>query len=234
MDNHANQLNQHAAGWYQFALSANIKKDKVSTFNYFDTSFVCYRSSDNRVNIFDAYCPHMGAHLGIGGKIENDLLICPFHGWKYSSAGDCVQIPYCSHIPKRARLRGYPVKELNSFIYILYQPNTADISADDDLSIIAENRFMKLISTQIKLPALEKLIAWAKSDYDFHPYEAGLLLRKFQNIYCLLATTPINKDTYTLSFSFAADLACHPLQLFSLKIRLRQQYKFLLKQAGAI
>lgn len=104
-------------GWYFFAASRQIKKNKVYTFNHVGNAYVCYRNSENIVNIFDAHCPHLGAHLGVGGKIVDDLLVCPFHGWKYNASGECVDIPYCNTIPKRARLRRYPVQENNSQVF---------------------------------------------------------------------------------------------------------------------
>lgn len=33
-----------------------------------------------RIRVFDASCPHRGAHLGYGGKLDRDCIVCPFHG----------------------------------------------------------------------------------------------------------------------------------------------------------
>ncbi|MFS1298396.1 Rieske 2Fe-2S domain-containing protein [Streptosporangium longisporum] len=32
------------------------------------------------VRVFDADCPHRGAHLGYGGRLADGCLVCPFHG----------------------------------------------------------------------------------------------------------------------------------------------------------
>lgn len=131
-----NMNNNFPQGWYPFAASPQIKKNKVYTFNYFDTSFVCYRDSQNAIHVFDAYCPHLGAHLGVGGKIVNDLLVCPFHGWQYNTVGECVKIPNCKNIPKRAKLQTYQVQEIDSRVFFYLDrihndakinPNTANI-----------------------------------------------------------------------------------------------------------
>jgi cholesterol 7-desaturase len=39
-----------------------------------------------------AYCAHLGANMGIGGKVvNNDCIECPFHGWLYDGkTGKCV------------------------------------------------------------------------------------------------------------------------------------------------
>src|SRR5262245_38033292 len=124
MNKDYNELNvpQFNAGWYRLESSLKINKGKVYTFNYFGNSYVCFRNSQGAINIFDAYCPHLGAHLGVGGKIDKDQLICTFHGWKYDSSGTCIEIPYCQKIPKRARLRRHPVKEVHSSVYMHFEP----------------------------------------------------------------------------------------------------------------
>jgi 3-ketosteroid 9alpha-monooxygenase subunit A len=32
------------------------------------------------IRVFDAACPHRGAHLGYGGRLDGDAIVCPFHG----------------------------------------------------------------------------------------------------------------------------------------------------------
>lgn len=47
------------------------------------------------VHVLDAYCPHLGANLGIGGLVKGDCIECPFHLWAFrGSDGQCVNIPY--------------------------------------------------------------------------------------------------------------------------------------------
>ena len=105
-------------GWYRFDLSKKIKPGKIYSYHYFDKPLVCFRDKKNMIHIFDAHCPHLGAHLGVGGIIQNDRIICPFHGWQYNAQGKCVEIPYCKTIPKRAQLNRYESLEMNSVIYI--------------------------------------------------------------------------------------------------------------------
>ena len=68
--------------------------------------------------MLDAYCPHLGAHLGAGGKVEGDTIRCPFHGWRFDGDGACVEIPYAQRIPPKARLRAWPVIERNGAILV--------------------------------------------------------------------------------------------------------------------
>jgi len=68
----------------------------------------------------DAYCAHLGAHLGVGGKVEGECIRCPFHGWRYEGeSGKCNEIPYGDtvHIPSQAKVRSYPTIERNQMIW---------------------------------------------------------------------------------------------------------------------
>ena len=39
------------------------------------------------VSVYDATCPHRGAHLGYGGALDRDCVVCPFHGKRISLGG---------------------------------------------------------------------------------------------------------------------------------------------------
>jgi cholesterol 7-dehydrogenase len=40
---------------------------------------VLFRTEKDEAKVLDAYCPHMGADLGVGGKVVGDCIECPFH-----------------------------------------------------------------------------------------------------------------------------------------------------------
>ncbi|MDP5338239.1 MAG: Rieske 2Fe-2S domain-containing protein, partial [Nodularia sp. (in: cyanobacteria)] len=67
-------------------------------------------------------CPHRGAALSLGW-IEKDCLRCPYHGWKFQTDGQCVEIPSNGTevaIPKKARVDNYPVQEKYGFVWLFY------------------------------------------------------------------------------------------------------------------
>ena len=50
-----------------------------------------WRGEDGQVRIIDAYCKHLGAHMGHGGKVHGNLLECPFHAWRYDGEEGVVK-----------------------------------------------------------------------------------------------------------------------------------------------
>lgn len=54
-----------------------------------------FRVENGKVHVVDAYCPHLGANLAVGGRVLGGCIECPFHGWQFQgSDGKCVKIPY--------------------------------------------------------------------------------------------------------------------------------------------
>lgn len=53
-------------------------------------------------------CAHRFSKLS-AGKIVNDRIQCPYHGWQYGADGKCVHIPACPRdpIPRNARTQPY-------------------------------------------------------------------------------------------------------------------------------
>ena len=105
-------------GWFAVAWSKDLVPGEVKRTRYFGQDLVMFRTRQGRVHVFDAYCAHLGAHLGEGGRVVGETLRCPFHGWQYEGSGKCVAIPYCQDVPSAARVRSWPVSEVNRMIFV--------------------------------------------------------------------------------------------------------------------
>ena len=90
-------------GWYCVAEEAELAAGELRRVRSFGQELVLWRGENGEPHLWDAYCPHLGAHLGVGGKVEGDGLRCPFHAWKFDGSGRCIEIPYAKRIqPPRA------------------------------------------------------------------------------------------------------------------------------------
>jgi 3-ketosteroid 9alpha-monooxygenase subunit A len=104
-------------GWFAVCFSDELAAGELRRARYFDRELVCLRGADGVARVFDAYCPHLGAHLGHGGKVEGDGVRCPFHGWRFDGAGRCAEVPYARKIPPKAKLSRYEVVERNGLVF---------------------------------------------------------------------------------------------------------------------
>ena len=109
-------------GWFSVARSDELKVGAVMRVRAFDRELALYRTRSGLAVIQDAFCPHLGAHLGVEGRVIGESIRCPFHGWRYDSTGQCVEIPYCEDIPERAKIRTWPSCEANGDIMMWYHP----------------------------------------------------------------------------------------------------------------
>jgi phenylpropionate dioxygenase-like ring-hydroxylating dioxygenase large terminal subunit len=109
-------------GWFCVAESDELAAGDVRTVHYFGRDLVLFRGEGGAAHAFDPYCPHLGAHLGVGGVVVGDTLRCPFHHWRYDGTGRCVEIPYAKRIPPAAKLHAWPLCERNGLLFVWYHP----------------------------------------------------------------------------------------------------------------
>jgi nitrite reductase/ring-hydroxylating ferredoxin subunit len=107
-------------GWFVVAESRDLDPGQTIATHVFGADVVIFRTDTGEARMVDAYCAHLGAHLGVGGKVEGECIRCPFHAWAYDGeTGACTDIPYAEteHIPSQAKVRSYPVIERNEMIW---------------------------------------------------------------------------------------------------------------------
>jgi phenylpropionate dioxygenase-like ring-hydroxylating dioxygenase large terminal subunit len=80
---------------------------------------VAFRDSQGRVGLLEAHCPHRRASLFFG-RNEQGGLRCAYHGWKFSTSGECLDVPAESGdeaFRRRVRARAYPCTERNGVVW---------------------------------------------------------------------------------------------------------------------
>jgi phenylpropionate dioxygenase-like ring-hydroxylating dioxygenase large terminal subunit len=112
-------------GWFQIGWSAEFPPATVKPLRYFGFELVAYRGDSGSLRVFDAYCPHLGAHLGHGGTVCGDDVVCPFHGWRFDASGENVDIPYSGRVNRAKRLVPWPVAETDGLVYLWHDPSGA-------------------------------------------------------------------------------------------------------------
>lgn len=118
-------------GWFQIAYSHELEERGVLPLRYFDQDLVLFRPESGEPRLLDAFCPHLGAHLGHGGVVEGDIIRCPFHAWEFDGQGKCHRVPYAKRAPAKARVRPWHCVERNEMIWAWHhaadEPPTWDV-----------------------------------------------------------------------------------------------------------
>ncbi|XP_023229175.1 cholesterol 7-desaturase-like [Centruroides sculpturatus] len=106
-------------GWIPLLESRDLPVGKCKPVTALGQEFVIFRGKTGKCYVLDAYCPHLGAHLGTDGKVHEDCIDCPFHGWRFAGQdGSCVKIPYAEKVPEVAKIKSWETIEQNGFIYV--------------------------------------------------------------------------------------------------------------------
>lgn len=109
------------------------------------------------VGVLDAYCPHMGANLAVGGQVVGDTLQCPFHLWQFALDGKVTRIPYADKPPEIAKTKSWPVTEYHGQICVYfdaegrappYQLNR--FTEIDSGAMVYHNSYEKVINMHIQ------------------------------------------------------------------------------------
>ncbi len=108
------------SGWFAVATSDEVKPGQLVSRQYFDTELVIYRTESGVLRVVDAFCPHMGGHMGKIGEVKGESLRCGFHGFHFDTEGHCTQTPYDGPPPVRARLERWPVREVGGWVMVWY------------------------------------------------------------------------------------------------------------------
>lgn len=105
--------------WYVAALAADVTETPTGV-HMLGQDFVVFRDSKGQAHCLSDICIHRGGSL-CRGKVVEDAVECPYHGWRFNGAGECVAIPSLgenANIPKRARVDSYPVAEKYGWLWV--------------------------------------------------------------------------------------------------------------------
>lgn len=137
---------------------------------------VLFRSGRGEVGLIGAFCSHRLAPLFFG-RIEENGLRCPYHGWKYAPGGQCIEMP---NVPPEQQFKsdihhtGYPCVETGGIVWtFMGRPKELPPLPDFEfLTVPEDQRAYRLFHQDCNyLQALEggidpTHVMWLHSPYD--------------------------------------------------------------------
>jgi len=122
-------------GWYVAAF-ANEVTDKPIARTILNKPVALYRKANGEAVAVGGRCPHRGFPLG-KSFVENDQLVCGYHGITFDSDGKCTRIPSQEVLPGTLGIPKYPLVEHGMWLWIWPgEPELADTSLLPDLEEI--------------------------------------------------------------------------------------------------
>lgn len=104
--------------WFAVIASASLAIGTPVAATLAGEPLVLWRSADGTAHVWRDRCPHRGARLSLG-RIADDRLQCPYHGWQFAADASCVHWPAhpSEPPPAIARTVAYPAQEAYGLVW---------------------------------------------------------------------------------------------------------------------
>ncbi|MFV0645736.1 MAG: Rieske 2Fe-2S domain-containing protein, partial [Sphingomonadaceae bacterium] len=97
---------------------------------------VFYRTEAGEPVALDDRCAHRSYPLS-ASTLQGDTIVCGYHGFRYDSAGNCVEVPSLKTCPRTIGVRRYPLVEIGPLVWIwMGDEDKADTARIPDVSYV--------------------------------------------------------------------------------------------------
>jgi len=116
--------------WHPVAAAAELTDEKpIRAVKILNEELVVYRNRRGEYGLVGEHCPHRSASLAFG-RVEEEGIRCPYHGWKFDQTGRCLEQPAetaDSTFKDRIKHVAYPVQYLGGLLYAYLGPAPAPL-----------------------------------------------------------------------------------------------------------
>ena len=115
--------------WYAVLSSKQVKKNKMIGVTRLSQKLVFWRDNADEVHCIFDQCCHRGASLCSGKLVENHVE-CPFHGFLYDGSGKVTRIPANGKqapVAENYRVNAYHARDAYGLIWVWYGDDHADL-----------------------------------------------------------------------------------------------------------
>ncbi|MDX1699604.1 MAG: aromatic ring-hydroxylating dioxygenase subunit alpha [Melioribacteraceae bacterium] len=105
--------------WYLICPTKDLKH-KILKQRILGEDIILFRTKQGTPVALEDRCCHRNVKLSLG-YLNDESVVCGYHGWEFNKEGSCVLIPSQlpdTKIPPKAVIKRYPIKEFNKWIWI--------------------------------------------------------------------------------------------------------------------
>ncbi len=116
--------------WYYAFPADKVRKGQTIAKVMLGQPIMVGRDKDDKVFALLNICPHQGVPL-TSGDFDGKEVECPFHGWKFDTAGVCTEIPSLLPDQKlnicKIKTGAFPCKEVQGSIWVYFGDKQDDL-----------------------------------------------------------------------------------------------------------
>jgi 5,5'-dehydrodivanillate O-demethylase len=110
--------------WHPVAALSEMSGRWTKRIRLLGEDLVLFRDRSGKLGLIGEFCPHRRASLAYGIPTA-DGIRCPYHGWQFDAAGQCLEQPNepaGSSFKDKVQTTGYPVETLGGLIFAYLGP----------------------------------------------------------------------------------------------------------------
>jgi phenylpropionate dioxygenase-like ring-hydroxylating dioxygenase large terminal subunit len=131
--------------WYVVGKNSDFMINRPKKVQIWNTNYAVWKDKSGNFTALHDACTHKGASLSCG-KIKNDNIACPYHGYEFDKNGTLVKVPgICFRHSDVHSMNKYHIVEKNGWVYMNTMP-VADIKkvdANEEFPVNGENIFVE-------------------------------------------------------------------------------------------
>lgn len=106
--------------WYPVVPLTHLADGKPHSFRLLGENIVLWQKEDGSVACLKDRCCHRSAKLSLG-FVENDNIVCGYHGWTFEQGGACVRVPQRpadAPIPRNYCVKSFKAEAKYGYVWV--------------------------------------------------------------------------------------------------------------------
>lgn len=123
--------------WLPVLASVELRSGAARAVRVLGEDLIAYRTTGNTLGLVAERCPHRGTSLRLG-VVDGEGIRCPYHGWKFDGAGQCLAMPAeadSARLAAHVRTTAYGIAELGGLVFAYLGPAPAPLVPRYDLFV---------------------------------------------------------------------------------------------------
>jgi 5,5'-dehydrodivanillate O-demethylase len=189
--------------WQPVAPSGELTAEKpIKAVRILGEDLVLFRDTKGGYGLVAKQCPHRRASLAYG-RVDDEGIRCPYHGWKFAASGQCLEMPAepkDTPMLNRIRQPAYPVQKLGGLLFAYMGPDPVpllprwDVLAWErgkrriDVQSVLQCNWMQAMENSVDPSHLYWLhgvtahlassVGHYEEEHDFLPFAYGIMKRR--------------------------------------------------------
>jgi len=129
--------------WMPIACAGELTEEKpIKAVRLLGENLVVFRDRSERYGVVAEQCPHRKASLAFG-RVDEEGIRCPYHGWKFDCTGRCLEQPAepeAGGFKDKIKHTAYPVERLGGLLWAYLGPEPRPLLPRWDVLVWEEGK----------------------------------------------------------------------------------------------